>query len=189
MSKSKIQFTKKLIVELESTILNRNNQYVSHTENILNTQVFDIDYQKLLFNEKLVPDLISEIGFVIQTYGDELLYVINENCSPKSLSERISIFIYEKEKHRLKALIKKLNSYTDLEDISQYRLSDYITLGFSFYDSLFFAYMNRYQICYYNVWNLVSNTEYEKPLYLKQTNNIESISKTKVKNKPNKHNL
>ena len=191
MKIKKIQFTKNLISKIESTILNKNKQYLSHTDNVLNNRVFDINYQKLLLNGKLSPDLINELGYFIQVYGDELIHFIKNNCPPMLLIEAVSVFTFEKEKYQFETLRKELNCYIDLEDVSDYRFASYLTLGYSFYDSLFFVYMNRYQIHRYNVWNLVSNTEYEKPQFLEQENNIESTSKTKVKNKPkpNKYDL
>ena len=101
------------------------------------------------------------------------------------LIEAISLFTYEKGKYKFESLRKELNCYIDLEDVSQYRFADYLTLGYSFYDSLFFVFMNRYQIDRYNVWNLVSNTEYEKPENLIKEQNVDRVSKTKVKNRPN----
>lgn len=187
MKIKKIQFTKNLISEIESTILNKNKQYLSYTDNVLNNRVFDINYQKLLLNGKLSPDLINELGYFIQVYGDELLHFIKKNCPPMLLIEAVSVFTVEIEKHQFERLKKDLNCYIDLEDVSQFRLADYLTLGYSFYDSLFFVYMNRYQINNYNVWNLISNTEYEKPQYLKQENKTDSTSKTKVKNKPKRN--
>lgn len=187
MKIKKIQFTKNLIAQIESTILNKNKQYLSHTDNVLNNRVFDINYQKLLLNGKLSPELINELGYFIQVFGDELLHFIKINCPPMSLIEAVSVFTFEKEKYRFETLRKELNCYSDLEDISQYRLADYLTLGYSFYDSLFFVYMNRYQIDNYNVWNLISKTEYEKPQLIKQENKTGSTSKTIVKNKPKRN--
>lgn len=191
MKIKKIQFTTNLISEIESTILNKNKQYLSYTDKVLNNRVFDINYQKLLLNGKLSPDLINELGYFIKVYGDELLYFIKNNCPPMQLIDAVSVFIFEKEKHQFEKLRKEVNCYSDLEDVSQYRLADYLTLGYSSYDSLFFVYMNRYQIDNCNVWNLVSKNEYEKPQFFKQENQTDSTSKTKVKNKPkrNKYDL
>ena len=157
---------------------------LNNNKNIQNNNTHDINHSELLNNGQLSQDLINELGYFIQVYGDELLYFINKNSPPMLLIEAISLFTYEKEKHKFESLRKELNCYIDLEDISDYRFADYLTLGYSFYDSLFFVYMNRYQIHRYNVWNLVSNTEYEKPQFLEQENNVESVTKTKVKNKP-----
>jgi hypothetical protein len=191
MIKTKIQFLKHLISEIEITISNKECYYPNNNKNIQNNNTHDINYNELLNNGQLSQDLINELGYFIQVYGDELLYFINQNCPPMLLIEAISLFTYEKEKYKFESLRKELNYYIDLEDISGYRFADYLTLGYSFYDSLFFVYMNRYQIHRYNVWNLVSNTEYEKPQFLEQENNIASTSKTKVKNKPkpNKYDL
>lgn len=187
MKIKKIQFTKSLIAQIESTILNKNKQYLSYTDNVLNNRVFDINYQKLLLNGKLSPDLINELGYFIQVYGDELLHFIKINCPPMLLVETVSVFIFAKEKHQFETLRKELNCYSDLEDVSKYRLADYLTLGYSFYDSLFFVYMNRYQIDNCNVWNLISKTEYEKPQLFKQENKTNSTSIGIVKNKPKRN--
>ena len=184
MIKNKIQFLKHLISEIEITISNEECYTLNNNKNIQNNNTHDINHSELLNNGQLSQDLINELGYFIQVYGDELLYFINKNCPPMLLIEAISVFTYEKEKYKFESLRKELNCYIDLEDVSDYRFASYLTLGYSFYDSLFFVFMNRYQIDRHNVWNLVSNTEYEKPQFLEQENNVESVTKTQVKNKP-----
>lgn len=184
MIKNKIQFLKHLISEIEVTISNKESYSLNNNKSIKNSNTHDINHYELLNNGQLPPDLIKELGFFIQMYGDELIYFINVNCPPMLFLKAISAFIVQKEKYRFKELKSELNCYIDLEDVSDYRFVDYLTLGYSFYDSLYFVYMNRYQINRHNVWGLVSNTEYEKPrMLIKEVIEIKT-TRTKIKNKP-----
>ena len=142
------------------------------------------DYKELIVYGKLQPELVEELAFLIRKYGDELLFFINLNSPPKTIYESISIFVFEKESYKYNDLSLILNQYIDLEDIEAYRLSDYLTLGYHFLDCLFLVLFYRLVTGKYNVWELVSANEYEKPEFSYKEVIETRTSDTIVKNTP-----
>lgn len=184
MIKNNAQLLNTLINEIEGTIINNEVSELASIGKAAKMAISDLDYTDLLNGKHLPLDLKNELGFLIQTYGNELLYFINQHCPPMSFSMAISAFIFEKEKHKVKKLQKILNRYIDIEDIIVYRLDDYLTLGYPFFDSLFYVYFYRYKIDKFNVWGLVSISEYEKPKYSPIEKIDKTVTTTKVKNNP-----
>ena len=186
MIKGNAQLLNALIEEIEDTIINKTASRMGNIEKVAKKAVLGLNHSALLNGKHLPLDLKNELGFLIQTYGNELLYFINQHCPPMSFSIAISAFILTKEKYRIKILEKKLNRYIDIEDIVIYRLADYLTLGYPFFDSLFYVYFHRYYPNKYNVWGLVSNTEYEKPDFKIKKSTPPLTSASLIKNKPKK---
>lgn len=178
---NKNQLLTQLISEIEQVIEEDNTNSYESSNNLKKEVLWSIDHKALLINGHISIDLINELGFLIQTYGSELLHYIDIHCPPMSIPVAMSTFIMEKEKHKVKALKNKLNPYIDIEDIITYRFADYLTLGYPFFDSLFYVYFYSYETNKHNAWGLVSCHEYEKPSFLNQVTNTKH-SKSPIKN-------
>lgn len=181
---NKNQLLTQLVSEIEQVIEEDNTDSYESSNNLKKEALWSIHHKNLLVNGHLPIDLINELGFLIQTYGNELLHFISKNCPPLPVPVAISTFIMKKEKHKVKSLKNKLNPYIDIEDIVIYRLAEYITIGYPLFDSLFYVYFYRFKLNQYNPWCLVSNTEYEKPKFLSIENINITITKRKNAYKP-----
>jgi hypothetical protein len=117
MIKNNAQLLNTLINEIESAINNNGVSKLGTIKNSPNNAISGLNYKDLLNAKQLPWELKNELGFLIQTYGNELLYFINQHCPPMTLSMALSLFIFENEKHKVKNLKKQLNHYIDLEDI------------------------------------------------------------------------
>ena len=120
-------------------------------------------------NGHLPADLINELGFLLQDYGNELLHHIKVNCSPLPLAAAISSFIYEKEESEFYELQLKLNPSKDIDEIKDYGLREYLVLGYQFYDALFLVLEHKIKRkpCFY--WGVLDESPIEYPIFPLQT--------------------
>ncbi|MEO3682296.1 hypothetical protein ABHN84_08295 [Shewanella vesiculosa] len=184
---NKTQLLKQLKTEVEQLITTDALCITNATTSALRG-ISMYDYKELIVYGKLQHELVEELAFLIQKYGDELLFFMNLNYPLNTIYESISNFVFKKESHKYNDLSSKLNRYIDVEDIEKYRLNDYLTLGYHFIDSLFLVYFYRLYTGKYNVWDLVSSFDYDKPLFLFIDNGKINISdKGKGRNRSQKN--
>lgn len=93
----------------------------------------------MLNNQCLLVELVNELEFLLQEYGQKLMEYINSSFPPIPLAAAISTFVSYREKAKFSELQTKLNPGMEPEEIKDYKLSDYLILGYQFYDALFFV--------------------------------------------------
>jgi hypothetical protein len=186
MNITNTQLLKQLITEIETTLINDGYFTFGNTYNVPKRAVLAVEHINLLDNNRLPVELINELGCLIQTYGKELLEYINNNCPPLPFAAAIAIFIYQKERQKFEALQRQLNPSKDLENIIDFRLSDYLALGYQFYDALYFTYFHRYRPEKFNIWGMDDSEYYQNlQIIIKQENEKEEKpSKRRLKPKP-----
>ncbi|REL35883.1 hypothetical protein [Thalassotalea euphylliae] len=172
MLKLQLHIQNQLVREIEQTIINEQCHWLSDKYEAPTRVVWAVEHKLLLTNSLLPVELINELGFLLQDYGRELIESINNQCPPLPLAAVISKFIFDKEKAKFRKLQTKLNPSKDIEEIKGYKLSDYLILGYQFYDALFFVYSHCYksEIGYY--WGLKVNELTEYPKFIEKSSDI-----------------
>ncbi|REL27271.1 hypothetical protein DXX93_12300 [Thalassotalea euphylliae] len=169
----------RLITEIESTITTEQCRVISDKYKAPTRAVWTVDHKLVLDNQCLPVELINELEFLLQEYGQELMDYINSSCPPLPLAAAISSFVFNKEKAKFSELQSKLNPSKEPDKIKAYKLSDYLILGYQFYDALFFSlYHSQPLLTWY--WGVPVKNLFDKPAYKNKG------ADSKVKYKPNK---
>ncbi|NMP32609.1 hypothetical protein HII17_13665 [Thalassotalea sp. M1531] len=155
MLKLQLHIQNQLIREIEQTIINEQCHWLSDKYEAPTRAVWAVDHKLLLTNSHLPVELINELGFLLQYYGKELIEHIKNQCPPLPLAAAISKFVFEKEKAKFQVLQLRLNPSKEPKDLTKFKLRDYLILGYSFYDALFFVYTHNYELDMGYVWGIV----------------------------------
>jgi len=139
MLKEQQVLLERLISEIETTITTEQCRVISDKYNAPTRAVWTVDHKLILDNQCLPVELVNELEFLLQEYGRELLDYINSSCPPLPLAAAISTFVFNKEIPKFNDLQTKLNPSKEPEEIKDYKLSDYLILGYQFYDAVFFV--------------------------------------------------
>ena len=145
----------RLITEIESAIITEQCRVISDKYKAPTRAVWTVDHKLVLDNKHLPVELVNELEFLLQEYGQELMDYINSSCPPFPLAAAISTFIFNKEKAKFSELQTKLNPSKEPDEIKAYKLSDYLILGYQFYDALFFVFSHKVKNSINNYWGLV----------------------------------
>jgi hypothetical protein len=184
MKKEQIKYLTAAIHEIETTIINDKVSLFLNQNIVPKRAVWAVDYKHLLSNSKLHEELIFEVNSLFKIYGRELIEFLKENSPPLSVITAISVFIANKEKYKVKTLQSSLNQRTSEEKLLEFDLSQYLILGYCFYDGLYFTYFHRYQPEKFILWGRDdSDYYYEMNLRLEKSEDIAENKQGKSKRK------
>jgi len=115
---------------------------------------FNADYSMVLDKGALKNEMHLELKQLLQSYGKELIDVINNSNGEACLAEIISVFVYEANASQRNVLATQLNVGTDEDNLKEYDLNDYLILGFKFYDALFYCWTHKYEVERFIQWGI-----------------------------------
>ncbi|MBO9490608.1 hypothetical protein J7384_09550 [Endozoicomonas sp. G2_1] len=128
----------------------------------------------MLNNQCLLVELVNELEFLLQEYGQKLMENINSSFPPMPLAVAISTFVFYKEKAKFSELQTKLNPSKEPEKIKDYTLIDHLILGYQFYDALFYVYFHIYQSEKNLHWGNNSPEIREYPMFISKNSGTKS---------------
>lgn len=181
MLKEQLKLLDELVHEIETTIKQGKCRLISIKFNAPTRAVRTVDHKLLLDKGHLPIELINELEFLLQKYGNELIEFIKEQCPPLPLAAAISTFIFNKEKAKFRKLQTKLNPSKEPEDIKGFKLVDYLILGYQFYDALFFKCAHSGLKLSKFWWGIVYSSKFERPKGIENKEFKHGSSKSKLK--------